>query len=405
MRISIIIIFAAILLNGCTNTTLTIKTGSINGSYTLSEDGTRTIISSENTLQDSSNFVWGASVIKGDDGRFHMFYARWDTGPDNLSFSNAWVLYSEIAYAVSDFPDRNFQYVATVLRGRLYEGDSTAWDAQAVHNPHIKKFDGKYYLYYIGNMDPGPQPESTPGWALNKRNRCQQNQYTGVVIFDSIDKLLNGEFSRSKTPLLLPRTRVRADKKNILFPSPEGTIAKPDNIIIVNPSVVFRESDEKYLLYFKGNLYDPHWKGIHGVAIANSPEGPFIALDDFVFDIKTKDGSIVSAEDPYVWYHNKYKCFYAIIKDFSGKITSSDPGLAILRSDDGIAWSKPNGTNMIKKELRFKDGSTLKVNNLERPQLLLDKNGKPLVLYAACSIEAVGNKKDGTTFNIQIPLE
>ncbi len=402
MKLIKILLLFLVAFTACKEKKLVVQTGEIRGDF-IRKDST-VMINSPNTLQESAMFVWGASVVKGEDGKYHMFYSRWGTGPENLRFSDAWVLNSEIAYAVSDHPDRDFVYVATVLRGRRFEGDSTAWDAQAVHNPHIKKFGNKYYLYYIGNLDPGPQPEGTPGWALNKRNRCQQNQKTGVIVFDSFEGLLNGDYYRPEKPLLTPRTRVRDDRKNILFPSPQGTIAKPDNIIIVNPSVVYRPKDKKYLLYFKGNLYDPKWKGVHGVAVADSPAGPFRALDDFVFDIRTKDGSIASAEDPYVWYHKNHQCFYAIIKDFSGKITGSQPGLAILKSGDGIHWARPAGTVMIKKELKFENGSVLKVNNLERPQLLTAETGDPKVLYAACSVEPPGNKTDGSTFNVQIPL-
>jgi hypothetical protein len=215
-----------------------------------------------------------------------MFYSTWDTGPDNEVFSNAWVLYSEIVYAVSDYPDHGFKPVATVLRGRRHDGDSLAWDAQAVHNPHIKRFNGKYYLYYIGNRDPGPVEEGIPGWALNKRNRCQQSQYTGVIAFEDFADLLSGNFIRPEEPLLIPRTRVRDDLANTLFPSPEGTRPLPDNLIIVNPSVVRRPADGKYLLYFKGNLYDKGWRGVHGVAIGDTPAGPFVAQDEFVFDIR-----------------------------------------------------------------------------------------------------------------------
>jgi len=368
--------------------------------------GDRTIITSPNTLQDSENFVWGASVVRGEDGKYHMFYSTWDTGPDNEVFSNAWVLYSEIVYAVSDYPDHGFEPVATVLRGRNHEGDSLAWDAQAVHNPHIKRFNGKYYLYYIGNRDPGPVEEGTPGWALNKRNRCQQNQYTGVIEFDSFEDLLSGNYHRPDEPLLKPRTRVRDDPAYTLFPSPEGTSALPDNLIIVNPSVVRRPADGKYLLYFKGNMYDKGWRGVHGVAVGDTPAGPFVARDEFVFDIRNEDGTIASAEDPFVWYNRKQKQFYAIIKDFTGKITGSEPGLAILSSDDGLDWKIPEkGTATLRKEIIFSNGDTIEVNNLERPQLLLNRRDNPLVLYAACSVEPVGNKRDGTTFNVHIPLK
>ena len=367
--------------------------------------GDRTIINSPNTLQHPENFIWGASVIKGDDGKYHMLYATWDTGPDDKSFSNAWVLYSEIAYAVSDFPDHDFKQVATILQGRRYEGDSTAWDAQAVHNPHIKRFNGKFYLYYIGNRDPGSVEKGKPGWALDKRNRCQQMQSTGVIEFESFDDLLSGNFDRPDKPLLLPRTRVRKDLDHMLFPSPEETKTMPDNLIIVNPSVVYRESDNQYLLYFKGNMYNPGWRGVHGVAVGDSPKGPFLAQDDFIFDIRNEGGTIASAEDPFVWYNRKHKLFYAIIKDFSGRITGTEPGLAILSSEDGLDWRIPeNGANSIRKGIVFSNGDTIKVKNLERPQLLLDKYGNPQVLFAACSVEPVGNKRDGTTFNVHIPL-
>jgi hypothetical protein len=388
---------------GCQEGGPLLMADAIPGKFT--KQGDRTIVASPNTLQHPADFIWGASVIRGDDGRYHMFYSQWNTGPDNTTFSNAWVLYSEIHYAVSDHPDRDFKPVATILRGRRFEGDSLAWDAQAVHNPHIKRFNGKYYLYYIGNRDPGPVEKGQPGWALNKRDRCQQNQYTGVIEFEGFDQLLSGDFERPHKPLLVPRTRVRSDYDNALYPSPEGTEPLPDNLIIVNPSVVYRDKDGKYLLYFKGNLYDPGWKGIHGVAIGDSPKGPFVALDDFIFDIRNDDGSIASAEDPYVWYNEKNELFYALIKDFTGRITGSEPGLAILSSPDGIDWRIPEtGRSYLGKQIRFTDGSILNVSNLERPQLLLDESGMPRVLYAACSIESVGNKRDGSTFNVHIPL-
>lgn len=41
---------------------------------------------------------------------------------------------------------------------------------------------------------------------------------------------------------------------------------------------------------------------------------------------------------------------------------------------------------------------------LERPQLFLDENDDPIVLYSACSITPLNQKKDGSSFNIQIPV-
>ena len=361
------------------------------------------ILSGPSILNDPDHFVWGGSVVRDDDGKYHMLYATWECGDTYPVFSNAWVLHSKIAYAVSDFPDREFKIQKIVLQGRAFDGDSTAWDAQMVSNPHLKKFNGKYYLYYIGSVDPGIQPPGSKGENVNKRNRVQQNQKIGVLEFDSFEDLMNGNFVRPDKPILSPRTRVKPD--DVVNPSPEGTKPKPDNIIVVNPSVVQRPTDGKFLLYFKGNFYDPHWRGIHGVAISELPTGPFIATDEFVFDFKLDNGSMASAEDPYVWFHTTHDKFYAVFKDFSGKITGGNPGLAILESLNGIKWTKPDNPYFMRKEVILNTGDTIKVNRLERPQLLINETGNPEVLYGACSLVDINPRRDGSSFNVHIPLD
>ncbi|MEN7548299.1 glycoside hydrolase family protein [Rapidithrix thailandica] len=361
------------------------------------------VLQGPSVLHDPDRFVWGGSVVKGKDGRYHMLYSTWESGSGWPSFKDSWVLHSKIGYAVSDYPDRDFRFQKIVLQGRLHEGDSTAWDAQMVHNPHVKAFNGRFYLYYIGAKDPGLQPVGSPGEKLSKRNRVQQCQQIGVIAFDSFEDLLTGNFERPLQPLLSPRTRVKKDQ--VVNPSPAGTEAKPDNLIVVNPSVVFRPSDGKYLLYFKGNLYDPQWRGVHGVAVSDTPTGPFRPLDQFVFDMPTSDGKIASAEDPYVWFHPGDSRFYAVFKDFTGVITGVEPGLAMLESKDGIRWEKPKQAFFMKKELSLASGKALKVDRLERPQLFIDEQGHPAVVYLACSIEPANQKTDGSTFNVHITLK
>jgi hypothetical protein len=361
------------------------------------------ILDGESVLNDPDRFVWGGSVVKGDDGKYHMLYSTWESGDSIYEFSQSWVLHSKIAYAVSNFPDRGFKFQKVVLQGAALDGNPDAWDAQMVHNPHLKKFGDTYYLYYIGSKDPGKQPVGSLGENLSKRNRVQQSQMIGVIPFKNFEDLVTGNFNRPIKPLLKPRTRVKKD--NVVAPSPFGTIQKPDNLIVVNPSVERRPSDGKYLLFFKGNIYDPNWRGVHGVAISDTPTGSFKALDNHVFDIKLANGKIASAEDPYVWYHKKHDCFYAVFKDFSGKITDQEPGLALLKSDDGIAWIKPENPFFMKKQVKLKTGEVLPVVHLERPQLLFSANGDPTVLYAACSTKSPFGRSDGITFNVQIPLE
>jgi hypothetical protein len=367
----------------------------------LTADG-KTSVSGKSLFQLPDSFVWCGSPIKSDD-MYYLFYSAWESGIDVPPFEDSWVLNSKIGVAVSDSPYGNFKQLKLFLKGRKEDGDTAAWDAQIVHNPLIKRFNGRFYLYHTGSFDPGIQPPGSPGEKLNKRNRVQQSQTIGVVEFNSIESLLKGDFKRSGSPLLKPRTRVKKD--NVVNPSPEGTVAMPDNMIVTNPAVVYRPADGKYLLFFKGNFYDPVWRGIHGVAIGDSPTGPFIATDNFVFDIDDGKGNKVSAEDPYVWYHRKDKTFYAVLKDFNGKLTGGEPGLAIMQSPDGISWVPCAVPLFMKKELILKDGTHIKVNRLERPQLLLDENDDPIVLFAACSIDNANPKQDGGTFNVQIPLK
>jgi len=51
-----------------------------------------------NILGDSNNFVWGASVIKGDDKKYHMLYSFWESGEDKPKFADGWLLLSKMKF-------------------------------------------------------------------------------------------------------------------------------------------------------------------------------------------------------------------------------------------------------------------------------------------------------------------
>lgn len=347
------------------------------------------------------SFVWCGSAIKADeDGKYYLFYSVFESGKDNPPFADAWILGSKLGVAVSDSPYGSYRDLGVFYNKDGYRPDNSSWDAQYAHNAHIKKFNGKYYLYYVGGVDPG---EDAPvKGKVSRRDRIQQNQTIGVICFNSVKELLEGKYTCNEEPLVMPRSRVKPN--NVVNPSPEGTSMKPDNLIMVNPAVEYRPLDGKYLLFFKGNVYDPSWRGVHGVAVADHPTGPFEVSDDYVFEFPTAKGVKLNAEDPYVWYHRKDRCFYAVFKDFTGSFTKGEPGLAIMYSKDGIHWELPEESLFMKKELVLKDGRHVSVDRLERPQLLLDENDNPIVLYSACSVSLLNPKRDGSSFNVQIPI-
>lgn len=347
------------------------------------------------------HFIWCGSAIRAEeDGKYYLFYSAMKSGADQPRFVDAWLMGSMIGMAVSDSPYGGYHDLGIVYNQDGYCPDSASWDAQSVHNPHIKRFDGKYYLYYCATVDPGE--DARIQGKLSRRDRLQQNQKLGVLCFDSMQDLLDGKYACTETPLLVPRTRVKPD--HVLDPSPAGTKALPDNLILVNPAVVYHPITKQYFLYFKGNVYDPSWRGVHGVAIADRPEGPFQVQDDFVFEFETGTDAKLSAEDPFVWYHHQDSYFYAVFKDFTGGFTKGKPGLALMTSVDGIHWTLPEHSLFMNKELILTDGQRIEVDRLERPQLLLDEQDNPIVLYSACSIAPLNEKRDGSSFNVQIPI-
>ena len=96
-------------------------------------------------------WVWGSSVIQGDDGKYHMYVSRF---PKSLPFHPGWMVASEIVHAISPTPEGPYKFsdVALPARGAQY------WDGRSTHNPRIFKYNHKYYLIYMGSTHPFEEP-------------------------------------------------------------------------------------------------------------------------------------------------------------------------------------------------------------------------------------------------------
>lgn len=81
-------------------------------------------------------WIWGSSVIKGEDGKYHMFADMW---PQSLEFGN-WVTNTEIAHAVSDTPEGPYVFSDIAIGPR----DSTYFDGKCAMNPRVIYYEGKY---------------------------------------------------------------------------------------------------------------------------------------------------------------------------------------------------------------------------------------------------------------------
>jgi len=312
--------------------------------------------------------IWGGSVVKGEDGLFHMYYSRW---PKALGW--AWVTDSEIAHAVSDSPFGPFKFrdVALPRRGAAY------WDGWCTHNPTIHKFGAKYYLYHMGNTGDG-RVVSVPGkQKLNWGHR--NNQRIGVAVADHPD----GPWKRFNQPVL----DISADS------------LAHDALMTSNPSVCQRP-DGGYLMVYKavGKKNDLPQGGpvVHCIATADSPTGPFKKYDKPVF---TFEGERFPAEDPYIWYQDgKYRAIVKRIKHIDGKRVFS---LVHYDSKDGFAWHPAKHHDISERMVEWENGRVQQFRHLERPQVYIEA-GQPIALY--CAADTLDDKGVRQSFNLQIPL-
>jgi hypothetical protein len=314
-------------------------------------------LSSENIFETEGYYNWGGSIIKGEDGLYHLFYSRWKS---EYEFTG-WLVYSEVAHATAESPTGPWEYHSTALQGR----GKGHWDATTAHNPKIKYFEGRYYLYYIStNMGDHEYTEdemretavvgySHPNWKI-----LRPNQRTGVAVSSS----LNGPWERFPTTLIEP--------------------SGPITTLTVNPAIA-RGADSRYYLIVKGDKpNEERFIRNQAIAISTNPDGPFEMQAYPVIDY-------MDTEDMSIWYDTSRKRFYGIFHSTEGFI-------GLVTSADGLSWEKARGYQGIPKKIPVLDGTTLAPLRLERPFIYQENNELKVLCLAA--------KEEDTSFTIFVPL-
>ncbi|WP_273444745.1 glycoside hydrolase family protein [Neolewinella agarilytica] len=330
-------------------------------------------VAKKSIFRNDSMSIWGGSVVKDDAGIYHMYYSRW---PRRLGW--AWVTDSEIAHATAPtaFGPFTFQDVTLPRRGADY------WDGWCTHNPTVRRYNGKYYLYYMGNTGdqrvtsiPGAE---NPNAHLNWSHRNLQR--IGVAVADNP----NGPWERFDEPLI----DVSPDSNAI------------DALMTSNPSIT-QLIDGSYLLIYKGVAQKKRMPFggpvAHGVAVSNSPTGPFYKQAGV--EVFTIEGDDFPAEDPFIWHHRG--AYRAIVKDMRGIFTEAGRSLALFNSDDGLDWTLSEKPLLSDTQIFWEDGSITDVDHLERPQLYVE-NGEPLMLV--CAADTLDGNGVRQSFNVQIPV-
>ncbi|MDF2544148.1 MAG: hypothetical protein K0S47_3866 [Herbinix sp.] len=318
-------------------------------------------------------WIWCGSVVKGEDNRYHMFASRW---PKEMGFGANWLFNCEIVRASSDAPQGPYQFEEVVLsrRGREY------FDGLNVHNPSIKKWNGKYYLYYMGTTYGGPIPKNEHEVTGERFNEVWNNKRIGLAVSDSVF----GPWKRFDHPILEPRN-----------------YSYWDCTATTNPSAAILEDGTTYMLY-KSREYASSTLQI-GVAIADKPDGEYRRLSsEPIFHFDNPD---IHLEDPFLWYDDGL--FHLIIKDdyknncggISGKWGSG----IYAASKDCVHWEFAENPIVYSRDVLWDDMGKTTQCNLERPNLLFE-DGKPTHLFLATGN---GNApyQFSHTWNMVIPIK
>lgn len=314
-------------------------------------------------------WVWCGSVIRGEDGKYHMFASRW---PRELAFTPNWMTNSEVVRAVADNPEGPYEFAEVVLPAR----DKDYWDGMMTHNPTIHKSGDTYLLFYTGSTYDFPRPTKDVPVTEPQRHESNGNQRIGLATAKSV----LGPWKRMDEPILDVR---------------EG---EWDSFITTNPAPCVRDDGSVLLIYKSKTGLGETLK--LGVAFADNYAGPYKRLSgDPIFDFGKAANKGV--EDAYVWWVGDH--YEAIMKDMTGAICGEHHGGIHGWSRDGVEWIVSDPPKAYSKTVRWSDGTVTTQGQFERPQLLIE-NGVPTHLFVATGDGPGGFRNMTRTWNMVVPL-
>ncbi len=305
-------------------------------------------------------WVWGSSVIKGDDGKYHMFASRW---PKSIGF-NHWLTNSEIVHAVSDTPEGPYTFSDVALKPRG-EGDEF-WDGKMTHNPAIRKYGDTWLLYYTGTTYKGDLPDKDHQITDEspKKIEAHHNERIGLAT----SKSPYGPWIRSDKPIL-------------------DVVPDSWEQYLVSNAAPFIFDDGHVMLYYKG----VEKLGTHAISIAFAGQwsGPYKRISDKPFDMG------VGAEDPTMWFEDEK--FHALMLDHGRKFSNKEMYYATSR--DGLDWNVEPNPVALTKNILMENGEIVKRYATERPWVLVENGSATHVFFAT------KNKGGKHSWNMAIPLK
>lgn len=315
-------------------------------------------ISKDNIFQDPVYYNWCSSIIKGEDGKYHMIYARWKK---EYTFY-AWLTHSTVAHAVADKPEGPYTYVNTIMD---FEEDHYKKDTFiTAHNPKIKYFNGRYYIYFISTrLDRDISNEELIATAKTGFSHANWKPLrTNLRTFVASSSFLDKGWKIESEPLLEP--------------------SGPITTIVVNPAVT-QGHDNRFYLIVKGDKPGTtRFVRNQAIAISDYPDKGFVMQPKPVIqDWDTEDMSL--------WYDDAQKRYYAFFH--------AHRYIGMMTSKNGLDWTKADDFTILKKAIARTDGTTIRPERMERP-FVFAENNQPKVLCVAV-------KRGREAYIVTIPIK
>lgn len=313
-------------------------------------------------FQDPDYWIWCGSAIKGEDGFYHLFAARW---PRKYPFYLGYCYYSEIVRAVSERPEGPFKFSEVVFPCR----NAKFWDGGMTHNPTIHRFNDIYILFYIGTTFDGTKPSASDMMNYKHKKVKATPQAIGLATASSV----TGPWQRPDIPLL----ELRPDSW--------------DHSVVTNPAPCILPDGRIFLYYRSYGMQI-------GLAVADRFDATWRRFDKPVINASGDE----PIEDMFVWWQNGL--FHLLAKDLTkdGRLCGQKHGGVYATSEDGIKWIFHREI-AYSRLIHWDDGSETLQGCMERPQLLFEE-GKAICLYAATGDGPGGFNNSTRTWNIAIPL-
>ncbi|EOR95269.1 : hypothetical protein [Arcticibacter svalbardensis MN12-7] len=322
-------------------------------------------------------WVWGSAVIKGDDGKYHMFASRW---PNYIPFHPGWMVASEVVHAIAEKPEGPYKFNDLALGAR----GAQFWDGRSCHNPKIVKYKDTYILYYMGSTNPFEDITKENANQLTLDSKwCIAGRW-GKRIGVATSKSLYGPWERMDQPIL--------DVKPNTFYS----------FLTSNPSPLIKD-DGSVVMIFKGRNYkdDGITYSDMSVSVATAPsyKGPYTVIGNEPLFSVDKFGEI---EDACLWKDKNG--YHMLAKDQRGKITGAAGDGLLAHSKDGIHWKVDKNPKAYSKLVKWNNGKTIVQGQLERPFVLVE-DGIPTHIFFA-TMDGPGGFQNATkSWNMVIPLK